>query len=44
MNLIVQHTHLYSRMYRIPMNKEVHTAGHKYCSYQVIGNVETGLF
>ena len=23
-------------------NKEVHTAGHKYCSYQVIGNVETG--
>ena len=24
--------------------KEVHTAGHKYCPYQVIGNVKTGLF
>ena len=24
--------------------RKVHTAGHKYCSYQVIGNVETGLF
>ena len=28
----------------IPKNKEVHTTGHKCCPYQVIGNVETGLF